>query len=96
MAKRMHLSVEPSGHVEITYLDHCTDEMVTRRFSCPSSTETRYVIEHLGAGRTGQVCEQLASTGSTLRSTRERLPKLIRSEYRAMRRAERRYQEAGR
>lgn len=95
MSKRMRLIVEPSGHVEITYLDYYTDEMVTRRFSCPSATETRYVVEHLGSGRTGQVCEEIASTGSTLRSTRQHLPELIRAEYRAMRRAEKRM-EAGR
>lgn len=85
MAK-MQMTVESSGHVEISFTDAYTDERVTRRFSAP--TAEGYVTEHMRGGRTGQVCEQLASTGSTLRASRETLADVIRREYRAMRRAE--------
>jgi hypothetical protein len=84
--KRMQMTVETSGHVQISYTDSITEERVTRRFSAGADRPV-YVIEHLGGGRTAQVCEQLAGTGSTLRASRTSLPGIIRSEYRAMRRA---------
>ncbi len=90
-ARRMRLTVEDSGHVEIAYRDAITDDLVTRRFSAGSTDDRHvYVVEHLGGGRTAQVCEQLAGTGTTLRASRSTLAGVIRREYCAMREAERR------
>ena len=58
----------------------------TRTFSCPRAGG--YVIEHIGNGNTAQVCDKLSSRGSTLHcSSIDKLPALIRREYRAMVRA---------
>ena len=58
----------------------------TRTFSCPRNGG--YVIEHIGNGNTAQVCDRLASRGSTLHcSSSDNLPALIRREYQAMVRA---------
>ena len=58
----------------------------TRTFSCPRAGG--YVIEHIGNGNTAQVCDKLSSRGSTLRcSGSDKLPELIRREYQAMVRA---------
>jgi hypothetical protein len=89
MSARMTLTIEPSGHVEIAYDDALYGQgRVTRRFSTPGRLRPGYVIEHLGNGRTSQVCERLAGTGSTLSCTVDQLPDVIRREYRAMRRVE--------
>jgi hypothetical protein len=82
MMKRMSLTVDGSGMVEISYTDPITDESVTRRFR--AGQESSYVQEHLRGGRTAQVCDGLAGTGSTLRGTRAALPGIIRAEYRKM------------
>lgn len=91
--KRMRLTVDASGHVDIGYEDSFTGEWLERRFSAGWSRET-WVIEHMAHGRSGQVCEELASTGSTLRASESSLPRVIRREYRAMRRSEQKWYRA--
>jgi hypothetical protein len=88
-APRMRLTVAASGHVTISYQgpDGLRRE---RTFSANSDTPV-YVREHRHDGTTTQPCEQLASTGSTLRASRATLADVIRREYRAMRAAEKRY-----
>jgi len=89
---RMRITVESSGWVVITYWDDIEGAMVERVFSAP--TRHGYVIEHMRGWRTGQVCEQLASTGTTLMASSDTLSRVIRREYQAMRRAEKRYLRA--
>jgi hypothetical protein len=88
-APRMRLTVAASGHVTISYQgpDGLQRE---RTFSANSDTPV-YVREHRHDGTTTQPCEELASTGSTLRASRSTLADVIRREYRAMRAAEKRY-----
>lgn len=66
------------------------DRRVTRYFSCPS--DGGYIYEYFGHGGRRQVCEKLSSRGSTLiaRDPKDLL-RIIRREYRAMRRVERLY-----
>lgn len=86
---RMRLTVEDSGRVAIDYVDIYTGESCHRRFGCPDAGG--YVREYQSDGReVGQVCDQLSGTGDTLTAPGrgEALAKVIRREYRAMRRAE--------
>lgn len=88
MAKRKMRLTETPGHVRIEYDDPLTGERCERHFSqtyglTSTMDSPRYVHEHLRHGTT-QVCERLASTGSTLRSTTAGLAGCIRREYRKM------------
>lgn len=87
---RMRLTTDEQGRVTLSYDEEWCGETrrVTRTFVCRE--EGGYVWERDDAGNRRQPCERLASTGSTLHcSGRDRLPEVIRREYRAMRRAER-------
>lgn len=86
-------SVDESGRVTIEYDDafHWSGETerVTRTFICPHNGG--YVREKMSNGNWEQVCESLAGTGNTLScASRAQLIELIRAEYRAMRREEKR------
>lgn len=86
--KRMTLTTSiGGGHVTISYTDAYTDKRVERTFGAPTGREG-YVVELDGRGGSRQVCDELASTGNTLMCSAERLPEVIRREYRAMRRGE--------
>ena len=74
------------GHVYLSYTAP-TGERVYRTFSTTNRKGFGSVIRLHDDVRTSQVCERLASTGSTLSCTRAELPDVIRREYRAMRRA---------
>ena len=63
------------------------DCRVTRYFSCPSNGG--YIYEYFGHGGRQQVCENLSSRGITLAAWNPMdLLRIIRREYRAMRRVE--------
>ena len=83
-------STDAMGRVTVAYdMESWTGETVRveRVFTCPD--DGGYVREKMSNGDWRQVCEKLASMGSTLScSNRSRLLDLIRAEYRAMRRAE--------
>ena len=65
------------------------DVRVERTFFCP--TTGGYVREYDDKGQYPQVCDGLSNRGSTLDCpSRAKLPDMIRREYRAMRRAEKR------
>ena len=85
------ITTDDQGRVTVEYDDdfHWTGETVrrTRVFTCPQ--EGGYVREKMSNGNWEQVCDKLASMGSTLScSSRDVLVDLVRREYRAMRRAE--------
>lgn len=87
-------ATDPAGHVSLEY-DATDYDGVTRRitrvFLAPRGGG--YVREYLEHGKSPQVCERLSSTGSTLSVTsREKLLDLIRKEYRAMCRSEKKQQ----
>lgn len=76
------------NYVTVSYDDAYTGERIERVMFCPNSGG--YVREVVGInGNNRQVCERLEQMGTTLWATPEYLPKLIRKEYAAMRRAER-------
>lgn len=82
-------STDLMGRVTLSYdvEDYDGVRRVERTFTCP--VEGGYVREYRKEGAWEQVCEKLASMGSTLScSSRNALGELIRREYRAMRRAE--------
>ena len=85
------ITIDSAGYVTLEYddTDYLDDTTrVSRVFICP--LEGGYVRELIG-GEWKQVCDKLARMGSTLScSSRERLAALIRREYGAMRRAEKR------
>jgi len=86
-------STDIAGRVTLEYDDehHWTGETVRvrREFICPY--EGGYVREKMSNGNWEQVCERLAGKGGTLScASRDRLTDLIRAEYKAMRRAEKR------
>jgi hypothetical protein len=86
------ITTDSIGYVTLSYdlyTDYLEDTVrVTRVFVCPP--DGGYVREQIN-GEWKQVCDRLACMGSTLScSSRERLAELIRREYRAMRRAEKR------
>ena len=80
--KRMKLEDTWTG-VRITYWDTLEERMISRHFTAPSG-RVGYVSEG-----DGQVCEELAGMGRTLMASADTLARVIRREYRAMRRAER-------
>jgi len=81
------------GTVFLEYTDLLSDRRLTRVFSCPE--EGGYVREVYSDGQTKQVCERLSNMGVTISAeSRESLINLIRAEYRAMRRSEKRAFEA--
>ncbi len=85
-------TIDSIGRVTISYDDETLDGVirVERTFTCPE--DGGYVREYLSNGELKQVCDRLASMGSTLMcSSRADLPALIRREYRALRRFEKRY-----
>jgi len=88
---KARFTTDQNGRVVLAYDVEDYDgsvRRVVRIFTCPLSGG--YVMEHRN-GEWKQVCDRLAHTGSTLTcSSRERLLDLIRREYRAMRRAEKR------
>ena len=83
-------STDLMGRVTVAYdMEFWTGETVRveRVFTCPD--DGGYVREKMSNGSWEQVCDKLASMGSTLScSSRAALVELIRREYRAMRRAE--------
>jgi hypothetical protein len=83
--------IDQIGRVTLSYDSEDWDGetiRVTREFTCPP--DGGYVRERRD-GDWKQVCDKLAAMGSTLMcSSREKLAELIRREYRAMRRAEKR------
>ena len=88
---KARFTTDQNGRVVLAYDVEDYDgsvRRVVRIFTCPLSGG--YVMEHRN-GEWKQVCDRLAHTGSTLTcSSREHLLDLIRREYRAMRRAEKR------
>lgn len=81
-------TTDPAGRVILSYdvEDYDGVRRVERVFTCPP--DGGYVREYPNGK---QVCDRLAHTGSTLTcSSRDKLLSLIRREYRAMRRAEKR------
>ncbi len=74
-----------SNRVALEYDDAYEGRRVTREFMVPHNGG--YVREWIGNDWT-QVCDRLAHRGSTLMCAEGKLPALIRSEYRKMRRAE--------
>lgn len=89
---KMRLTVNPFGNATLSYDSHAwyaeEEERVIRWFTCPP--DGGYVREWRH-GEWQQVCDRLSGMGSTLSCrSREALPDLIRREYRAMRREERR------
>jgi hypothetical protein len=92
---RTRYTKDAAGRVTIAYDDeaHWTGETVRieRTFTCPE--DGGYVREKMSNGNWEQVCDKLAGMGNTLScSSRDKLIDLIRAEYRAMRRAEKRAQ----
>lgn len=84
-------SKDSYGRVTVEYDCAFTGDRVSRTFTC--AQEGGYVWELLKGGDRQQVCDRLGSRGSTLAAASiETLPALIRGEYRAMRRAEKRNQ----
>jgi hypothetical protein len=89
-------SADIAGRVTLEYDDehHWTGETVrvSRTFTCPENGG--YVRERTPSGNWEQVCDGLSGRGSTLTcSGRDKLLGLIRAEYCAMRRAEKRAQQ---
>lgn len=83
-------TTDPVGRVILSYdvEDYDGVRRVERTFTCP--LDGGYVKEYRN-GEWRQVCNRLAHTGNTLTcSSRDKLLDLIRREYRAMRRAEKR------
>lgn len=81
-----------TGHVTISYDDHVFGERITRTFFCyEEGGYVREVRNARGNEQYPQVCERLASLGSTLYCrSRPQLANVIRREYRNMRREEKR------
>ena len=75
-------------NVRISYDDAFTGDRVTRTFF----TRGAYIYESCYDGKDRQVCDRLETRGSTLHAPRNGAPLLdvIRSEYKAMRSAEKR------
>lgn len=86
-------STDIAGRVTVEYDENWSGETVRvfRTFTCPQ--DGGYVRERMSNGNWEQVCDGLAGRGSTLTcSGRDKLLDLIRAEYRAMRREEKRAQ----
>ena len=75
------ITTDAQGYVTLSFDHALSGERVTETFSCP--LDGGYVRDSKGR----QVCDALATTGSTLRcSGRDNLINVIRREYRRMRR----------
>lgn len=88
---KAQLTTDEIGRVTLSYdFEDCNGvTRVERTFSCPP--EGGYVIEKYPSGDWKQVCDRLSNMGSTCScSSRDKLPDMIRREYQAMRRAEKR------
>lgn len=87
---RMKITTDSIGYVTLEYDENSywgDGDRVSRVFMCPP--DGGYVREMSDKGEWVQVCERLASLGSTLScSSCNALPDTIRREYRAMRKAE--------
>lgn len=87
---RTKIETNKNGSVTISYQSigyEYEDVRVERTFFCSSGGG--YVHEHDGTGRNPQVCYGLSDRGITLFcKSPEKLPDIIRREYRSMRRAE--------
>lgn len=84
---RTKVTTDNIGRVTISY-DAWYGERVTRTFTT-MGVDGGYVIELDLTGGAKQICDRLARTGNTLYCARRAdLAKLIRREYRAMRRAD--------
>jgi hypothetical protein len=83
------------NHVVIRYADCYTGEIIEREFWAPSGGGYVREIDAAHPGTTGrQVCELLEGVGPTLYwGGHGRLIDVVRREYRAMRRVERREQQ---
>jgi hypothetical protein len=87
---RARITTDQSGYVTLSYdREYCGDtERVTREFMCPA---TGGYVRELVNGEWRQVCYGLSMMGSTLSaSSGSDLLGIIRNEYRAMRRNEKR------
>ena len=83
---KARITSDAGGYVTAEY--DIDDQRVTRVFCCPE--KGGYVREQYGNGEWKQVCDGLAARGATLYcSSRAKLLDMIRTEYRAMRRAAR-------
>ncbi len=85
------ITTDEVGRVTVEYdsQDWTGDVRRVRTFFCPSNGG--YVREVDSRGQYPQVCDRLAGSGATLYcKSSDGLPDLIRREYRAMRRAEKR------
>lgn len=83
------IKTDAQGYVTISYDDADSGERITTTYFCPLNGG--YVRIRDAAQRYPQVCERLSGSGSTLMcSSREKLAEVVRREYRAMRRAEKR------
>jgi len=75
------ITADAQGYVTLSFDHPLTNERLTETFGCP--LDGGYVRDSKGR----QVCDALATTGSTLRcSGRDNLIHVIRREYRQMRR----------
>jgi len=82
---RTSISQDRQGYVTLCYDDPIIADRVTMTFFCPP--QGGYVRMWTQDGRHPQICERLARRGPTLISpTADALVKIIRREYRAMRR----------
>lgn len=89
MSNRMRL-VDAGDSVTIYYHDIDMDKLIRRDFFCSNKRDS-YVREHGKNGQVYQVCEQLAGMGHCLSANPTSLATVIRREYRAMRRAEKKW-----
>lgn len=82
-------TIAATGAVILSYNDENDGERIERVFSCPAAGG--YVREGIGDPR--QVCEKLSSRGVALRAQGdgEALAAVIRREYNAKRRADRKH-----
>lgn len=82
---RTSITQDRQGYVALSYDDPVIDDRVTMTFFCPP--DGGYVRLWTQDGRHPQVCDRLATRGSTLMApSRDALLDIIRREYRAMRR----------
>ena len=93
MKMKMKLTVRDNTIVDLAY-DDVEGERIERMFMVPGTESGVGYVHEWVRGEWTQVCKRLYCSGSTLRSTKEDLPELIRREYRAMRRDEKKFWEA--
>lgn len=84
---RTKITDDATGNVTIVY-ENAFGDIITRDFTCPY--DGGYIREYVGSDLK-QVCAHLSNMGQTLTAdSRADLVNVIRAEYRAMRRAEKR------